>query len=162
MSDGDNENRGNGQPGGQGAPGQGGGRAPLTLKPRGGGQVSAGTVRQQFSHGRTKTVVVETKRRRPDVPGERLAAERPRPAGAPPAQPAAAPSSRPAGEAPRQAQGGGSALNLSQSELAARQRALDVAREADERRTADAARRRSEDEAQRRRESEAAAPPRAA
>jgi translation initiation factor IF-2 len=48
----DNENRG--------------GRAPLTLKPRVGGGVSSGVVKQSFSHGRTKTVVVETKRRRVD------------------------------------------------------------------------------------------------
>ena len=44
-----------------------GGRAPLTLKPRA-GAVSSGTVRQSFSHGRSKTVVVETKRRRVDAP----------------------------------------------------------------------------------------------
>ncbi len=44
-----------------------GGRAPLTLKPRG-GAVSSGTVKQSFSHGRSKTVVVETKRRRVDAP----------------------------------------------------------------------------------------------
>ena len=43
----------------------GGLRAPLTLKPRQ-GAVSAGTVKQSFSHGRSKTVVVETKRRRVD------------------------------------------------------------------------------------------------
>ena len=41
------------------------GRKPLTLKPRTGGSVSSGTVKQSFSHGRTKTVVVETKRARP-------------------------------------------------------------------------------------------------
>src|SRR3954463_780093 len=41
-----------------------GGRQPLTLKPRGAGSASAGTVRQSFSHGRSKTVVVETKRPR--------------------------------------------------------------------------------------------------
>ncbi len=34
-------------------------KAPLTLKPRT-GPVSAGTVKQSFSHGRSKTVVVET------------------------------------------------------------------------------------------------------
>src|SRR5438552_15001832 len=45
-----------------------GGRAPLTLKPRSGGAVSAGVVKQSFSHGRSKTVVVETKRRRVDAP----------------------------------------------------------------------------------------------
>ncbi|MGA9659851.1 MAG: translation initiation factor IF-2 associated domain-containing protein, partial [Asticcacaulis sp.] len=38
-------------------------RTPLTLKPRVGGNVSTGTVKQSFSHGRSKTVVVETKRR---------------------------------------------------------------------------------------------------
>ena len=45
-----------------------GGRQPLTLKPRGGGSVSAGTVKQSFSHGRSKTVVVETKRTRTHAP----------------------------------------------------------------------------------------------
>ena len=40
-----------------------GGRAPLTLKPRPLGAVSSGTIKQSFSHGRSKTVVVETKRR---------------------------------------------------------------------------------------------------
>ncbi|WP_298698680.1 translation initiation factor IF-2 associated domain-containing protein, partial [uncultured Brevundimonas sp.] len=38
-------------------------RAPLSLKPRSAGAVAAGTVKQSFSHGRSKTVVVETKRR---------------------------------------------------------------------------------------------------
>jgi translation initiation factor IF-2 len=54
-----------------------GGRAPLTLKPRTGGAVSAGVVKQSFSHGRTKTVVVETKRRRVDAPMPNLAAPSP-------------------------------------------------------------------------------------
>src|SRR5271168_2602761 len=44
------------------------GRAPLTLKPRTGSSVSTGTVKQSFSHGRSKTVVVETKRPRLGVP----------------------------------------------------------------------------------------------
>src|ERR1700710_3283392 len=52
-----------------GRPSAPGGRAPLTLKPRGGGSVSAGTVKQSFSHGRSKTVVVETKRARTHSPG---------------------------------------------------------------------------------------------
>ena len=52
-----NDNNDNGSKSGQG------GRAPLTLKPRAAGSVQAGTVRQSFSHGRSKTVVVETKRR---------------------------------------------------------------------------------------------------
>ena len=47
-------------------------RAPLTLKPRT-GSVSSGVVKQSFSHGRSKTVVVETKRRRFDPPGVNLA-----------------------------------------------------------------------------------------
>src|SRR4051812_27577403 len=55
-----------------------GSRAPLTLKPRTGGAVSAGVVKQSFSHGRSKTVVVETKRRRVDAPpGVNLAAPSP-------------------------------------------------------------------------------------
>src|ERR1700748_827418 len=64
-------------------------RAPLTLKPRIAGNVSSGTVKQSFSHGRSKTVVVETKRRRVDAP-PLAAAAAPRPArfgvnaGAPP------------------------------------------------------------------------------
>ncbi len=45
------------------APSQSGPRAPLSLKPRAAGSVSTGTVKQSFSHGRSKTVVVETKRR---------------------------------------------------------------------------------------------------
>src|SRR3984885_3096290 len=44
------------------------GRAPLTLKPRTGSSVSTGTVKQSFSHGRSKTVVVETKRPRVGTP----------------------------------------------------------------------------------------------
>ncbi|OYU68630.1 MAG: translation initiation factor IF-2 [Alphaproteobacteria bacterium PA2] len=96
-----------------------GGRAPLTLKPRtGAGAVSAGTVKQTFSHGRSKTVVVETKRARPHSgPAGNLAA----PSSAekrvftpPPA--AAAPTPRPS--APPAADG-----NLSSEELRARQRA---------------------------------------
>jgi translation initiation factor IF-2 len=52
-------------------------RAPLTLKPRSSGAVSAGVVKQSFSHGRSKTVVVETKRRRPDASGPGLGAPSP-------------------------------------------------------------------------------------
>ncbi|MHB8286647.1 MAG: translation initiation factor IF-2 associated domain-containing protein, partial [Caulobacteraceae bacterium] len=82
MSD---ENDGRNDQGGAG----GGTRAPLTLKPR--GAVPSGTVKQSFSHGRSKTVVVETKRRRgPGAPEERAPAPievKPRPtapaAGAP-------------------------------------------------------------------------------
>ena len=119
MSDASDNNDGRG---GQGA--GPGGRAPLTLKPRG-GSVNAGTVRQSFSHGRSKTVVVETKRRRAPGPGERPELERPVIQAAPrPAAPAApAPPPRPTAPAPAI----GAALNLSQSELAKRQRALEAA-----------------------------------
>ena len=40
----------------------------LTLKPAG---VTQGTVRQNFSHGRTKSVVVETKKRKFSMPGDK-------------------------------------------------------------------------------------------
>ena len=63
----DNENRGQGS----------GLRAPLTLKPRPGGSVSSGTVKQSFSHGRSKTVVVETKRRIGAAPPPVTAEKRP-------------------------------------------------------------------------------------
>src|SRR5579863_6730570 len=94
----------------------GGLRAPLTLKPRP-GQVSAGTVKQSFSHGRSKTVVVETKRRRIDGPaggagnlGGPSAAEK-----------RAALDTRPPRETPSAAPAGGSgALNLSAEEMRAR------------------------------------------
>ena len=98
-----------------------GGRAPLTLKPRGAGSVSAGTVKQSFSHGRSKTVVVETKRQRAhNAPSGNLAA----------------PSSAekraftPPSSAPRSSQGpSGDNSNLSAEEQRARQRAIELARE---------------------------------
>ena len=120
-----------------------GGRAPLTLKPRA-GAVNAGTVKQSFSHGRSKTVVVETKRRRVDTPagGQNLggpsAAEKRTTLDVRPRDPQ---SPRPAGPS------NPGNLNLSQEELRARQRVLETARAEQERR--DAARR-SEEDAQRR------------
>ena len=97
-----------------------GGRAPLTLKPRGAGSVSAGTVKQSFSHGRSKTVVVETKRQRThNAPSGNLAA----------------PSSAekraftPPSSAPRSSQGPSTDnSNLSAEEQRARQRAIELAR----------------------------------
>jgi translation initiation factor IF-2 len=89
------------------------GRPPMTLKPRT-GSVSAGVVKQSFSHGRTKTVVVETKRQRTHAPATTNLAgpspheRRPAPGGAP---------QRPAGS-----QGG-----LSADEMRARQAALEGA-----------------------------------
>src|SRR5258706_15879963 len=100
-----------------------GGRAPLTLKPRG-GAVSSGTVKQSFSHGRSKTVVVETKRRRIDAPpsgplGGPSAAEMRATFDAKPRE--AAPSRPAVGPAPS-APAGGANLNLSAEELRTRQR----------------------------------------
>jgi len=120
-------------------------RAPLSLKPRVGGNVSTGTVKQSFSHGRSKTVVVETKRRigtppqgapsggaqgtsgAPRSGGENLA--RPRPA---------APQGSPS--APRPAPSGGNSGGLRQDELERRARVLEQARVDQERREAEARR----------------------
>src|SRR5579872_5275515 len=110
-----------------------GGRAPLTLKPRQ-GAVSAGTVKQSFSHGRSKTVVVETKRRRVDGPGATQAG-----LGGPSAaeKRASLESSRPREPQGRPGQAGGAPnLNLSAEELRARQRVLEAARAEQERRDA--------------------------
>jgi len=133
----------------------GGGRAPLTLKPRP-GAMSSGTVKQSFSHGRSKTVVVETKRRRVDAPVGNLAAPSPAEKRAvfdvkPPA-----PSAPRAPVAPSSA---ASNLGLSSEELRARQRVVEAARADQERRDAERARevaRLAQEEARRR---EAAAPP---
>ncbi|MDP3174622.1 MAG: IF-2-associated domain-containing protein, partial [Phenylobacterium sp.] len=127
-----------------------GGRAPLTLKPRGAGSVSAGTVKQSFSHGRSKTVVVETKRARTHVPGggnlaapssaeKRVVDTRPAPGQGP----------RPA----RSADGG-----LSSEELQARQRAIELAREHTERTAAEARGRAEAEAAAARAATQAAAP----
>ena len=51
-------------------------RKPLGLKPRG---VERDTVRQSFSHGRTKTVQVERKKRRVTLPGETKPEPAPKP-----------------------------------------------------------------------------------
>ncbi|MDX9998620.1 MAG: translation initiation factor IF-2 [Phenylobacterium sp.] len=104
--------------------GRPGGRPPLTLKPRGAGSVSAGTVKQSFSHGRSKTVVVETKRPRTHAPqggnmaGPSAAERRGFDGGR------AGPSAAPRGPAP-----GADGSNLSPEEQRARQRAIELARE---------------------------------
>ena len=130
-----------------------GGRAPLTLKPRP-GAMSSGTVKQSFSHGRSKTVVVETKRRRVDAPVGNLAAPSPAEKRAvfdvkPPT-----PSAPRAPAAPSASSG----LGLSSEELRARQRVVEAARAEQERLAAERARetaRLAQEEARRR---EAAAP----
>nr|WP_255356146.1 translation initiation factor IF-2 [Brevundimonas sp. Root1423] len=108
-----------------GTPSTTGPRAPLSLKPRQAGSVSTGTVRQSFSHGRTKTVVVETKRPRAGVgPGHQRpqgfdVAARPRTDA--PAAPQAPRPAAPAGPA------GG---RLSNEEQEARRRAIELATQA--------------------------------
>src|SRR5882757_10186443 len=95
----------------------------LTLKPR----VETGTVRQSFSHGRTKQVVVE-KRGKRRVGGDAPATETHAPepvvaAPKPAAAPAKAPLSRPAPAAPRS--GSGVVLRtLTEDERSARASAL--------------------------------------
>jgi len=99
------------------APSQGGARAPLTLKPRAAGSVSTGTVKQSFSHGRSKTVVVETKRR----PGAGGGHQRPQ--GFDVARPRND-GNAPRGNAPR---GQSNAGGLSAEEMEARRRAIAAA-----------------------------------
>ncbi|MFO0540773.1 MAG: translation initiation factor IF-2 [Phenylobacterium sp.] len=115
-----------------GRPSAPGGRQPLTLKPRlGAGSVSAGTVKQSFSHGRSKTVVVETKRARTAAPpAGNLAGPSPAERRTTAPAPAAA-ASRPA--APVSSSDGG----LSADELKARQRAIELAREQQARQAAE-------------------------
>ncbi|HEY1881038.1 MAG TPA: translation initiation factor IF-2 [Caulobacteraceae bacterium] len=122
------------------APGAPGGRTPLTLKPRLGGSVSAGMVKQSFSHGRSKTVVVETKRRRVDAGGAPAAVAERRgvfevrglaPARPVPAQPAA----------PAQPAGQTAGRGLSEDERLKRQRVIEEARKAQERSAAERAER---------------------
>ena len=129
----------------------------LSLRPvnrtEGGRTEAAGSVRQQFSHGRTKTVQVEVVRKR--APG-----------AAPPSPSPTAPGAggRPAQQRPAGAGGGrtppGTGRALTATELAARQRALveqqrDSARREQERREQDKIRILSEAEEARRREEEA-------
>jgi len=122
-------------------------RPSLTLKPRA-GSVSAGVVKQSFSHGRSKTVVVETKRVRTHGPagGGNLA-------GPSAAEKRTTYDPRPAAQRPAAVDPSG---NLSAEEMRARQRAIDAAREAQERQAAQA-RARTEEEARRQAAEQAAA-----
>jgi translation initiation factor IF-2 len=109
----------------------------LTLKPR----VETGTVRQSFSHGRTKQVVVE-KRGKRRVGGDAPATEThaPEPVAAKPA-PAKAPLSRPAATPSAGPRGGSGVVlrTLTEDERSARASALADAkvREVEERRLAE-------------------------
>lgn len=132
----------------------------LTLKRPG---TEQGTVRQNFSHGRTKSVVVETKKRKFSLPGEKSEAApvtlKPRaPQPQPQPAPAAAVAPRPA---PRVPERSGMVLNeLSTEEMDARRRALQDSkvREVEERkRAAEDALRRAEEDERRQREREESA-----
>ena len=131
----------------------------LSLKPAG---VTQGTVRQNFSHGRTKQVVVETKKRKFPLPGEKPAAPVlvPKPA-APPvvAKPVVVEPPRPR-PAPAPERSGVVLNELSRDEMEARRRALagSQAREAEDRqKAAEEARRRAEEEERRKKEREESA-----
>jgi translation initiation factor IF-2 len=107
----------------------------LTLKPR----VETGTVRQSFSHGRTKQVVVE-KRGKRRVAGDTPAAETHAPEPATKAAPAKAPLTRPATpSAPPRAGSGVVLRTLTEDERTARASALADAkmRDVEERRLAE-------------------------
>ena len=133
-----------------------GGKKTLTLKRP---SVEQGTVRQSFSHGRSKSVVVETKKRkfsRPDERSEAATVFKPR-------QPAPAQAEEQPAEAPKPASGNrsGVVLNeLSTEEMEARRRALEGAkvREVEDRKKAaeDAKRRAEEDERRARERAESA------
>jgi translation initiation factor IF-2 len=136
--------------------------------------VEQGVVRQSFSHGRSKSVVVETVKRRPAVgPGSGTKDERPAPqqAAAPASapKPAAAPAPKPAApaqggrpqrSAPNTPRSGGMVLQtLSEQERDARMNALVDARRRDEedrKKQAEEAVRRAEREAAEAKEREAA------
>jgi len=107
----------------------------LTLKPR----VETGTVRQSFSHGRTKQVVVE-KRGKRRIPGEAAATETPAAEPAAKAAPAKPPLTRPATpSAPPRAGSGVVLRTLTEDERTARASALADAkmRDVEERRLAE-------------------------
>ena len=136
---------------------QDGGKGRLSLRPAGrlelGRTVDAGSVRQSFSHGRSKVVQVEVRKKRAPLPNPSAAAGAPPP---PPAGAAAAP--RPAAQPGRPAPGAGRALTA--TEQAARQRALveqqrDAAKREAERREQETISVLSAAEEARRRESEA-------
>ncbi len=136
---------------------QEGGKGRLSLRPSGqlglGRTVDAGSVRQSFSHGRSKVVQVEVRKKRAPLPNPAAAAGAPppRPMGAPPAPRPPMPSARPAPGAGRA---------LTDAELAARQKAVaeqqrEAARREAERREQEKISILSQAEENRRREEEA-------
>ena len=134
----------------------------LTLKRPG---TEQGVVRQNFSHGRTKQVQVEIKKRKFSMPGDKpepVAA--PASVFAPKAAVAAAPAVQEAPKAPpppQPVERSGMVLNeLSRGEMEARRRALEgskVREVEDRQRAQEEAKRRAEDEERRKREREESA-----
>ncbi|WP_114388985.1 translation initiation factor IF-2 [Notoacmeibacter marinus] len=104
-------------------------RPKLGLRPSGN---QAGTVRQNFSHGRSKAVVVETKKRKFTRPEDRQAdaaapaAPEPKVEAKAPPQQRQAPAAAPQPRRPAVAKGGGG--RLSSAEMEARARALEEAK----------------------------------
>ncbi|MDE2320030.1 MAG: translation initiation factor IF-2 [Rhodospirillales bacterium] len=138
----------------------------LSLRPVARGEtghtVDAGSVRQSFSHGRSKVVQVEVRKKRGTAAAPTPGAT-PAPAVASSVRPQperpATPSPAPSGQRPRQAGGGGAQRALTAAELATRQRVLAAAAKAEaERReqekisilsAAEEARRKAEEDARR-------------
>ena len=108
------------------------GKGRLSLRPGGrldlGKTVDGGSVRQSFSHGRSKVVQVEVVKKRP-------AGGAPAPVAGPVAKPAASPPARPHGGQTASPQPAGKPAPgvrpLTQAELAVRQRVLDEQRKAE-------------------------------
>jgi translation initiation factor IF-2 len=108
----------------------------LSLRPAGGRlelgkTVDAGSVRQSFSHGRSKTVQVEVVKKRVVTPGTRPAAPTPAASTAAPAagpRPAGGPPGNRPPAAPRPAAAPAGGRPLTQAELATRQRVLEEQR----------------------------------
>jgi translation initiation factor IF-2 len=129
----------------------------LTLKRPG---IEQGTVRQNFSHGRTKSVVVETKKRKFSLPGDKPepvspSVFTPKPVAAAPAPAAPVVQEAPKAPPPPPERSGMVLNELSRGEMEARRRALEgsKAREAEDRlRAQEDAKRRAEDEERRKRE----------
>ena len=103
-----------------------GGRKPLSLQRT----VESGSVRQNFSHGRHKTVVVEKKKTRKLGPGGESVIETVAPVAAKPQLAATAPKTSEAQSA-TETRSGGVQRNLSREEQAARASALAAARAED-------------------------------
>lgn len=125
------------------------GKKTLTLKPSG---VQQGTVRQDMGRGRTKAVVVETRKRRPSRPeDERPPVHTPAPSPRVAEQPVRHQPAPPPRQEPQRPRMGVVLNQLSPEEIEARRRALAEAQV----REVEDARRRAEEEARRKVEEEA-------